>query len=282
MNSIVPFGDFKPYYEINREERFFTATLYALLLNERNLRSFIQLLNTKLMPNEKIDETRIPEFEIYVEYAYLRDCWNSLGVSRDKNETKISIIRKSLAVLGISNSELESLKFHDWNRCFVGRGRPSAKYLQNPGTWSIVQIAKSGYFPNTPERNEDFKKICYFKWCFNIKPDLVIKIGKKKVISIEAKLESGEGKYPSNEAEIKVFKDRGIESIKQTKLQRFMFEKLLGLDSIAIYLTKRVSNHRKDDDCYQISWGEILPQLDKSNLHPFVLKAIKSNEYLNQ
>lgn len=265
-----------PYYEINREERFFCATLYALLICNNNLAKFVHYLNQQYLKNtgEAVDENDFDNMELYVEYAYLRDIWNSIGP--DNNEKKRDLILKSL---GLSNHSLDSLDVHGLNQVFVGRGEPSITYIQNPGTWSISKYSKSGFFPN-PEGNVDFEKVCKFKWCFNIKPDIVIQIGKKRVISIEAKLESGEGCYPSNEKEIEEFKRRSLKLIKQTELQKFMFEQLLGIKASLFYLTKNKSK-TEEVGCFQITWDEIFTKLDFEGFHPFVRKALNKNLYLN-
>lgn len=263
----------KPYYKINREERFFCATLYSLLVqNNDNIKAFIRFLNEQSGDITKINEGKIEEFELYLEYAYLRDIW--FDMNPDDNVKKHDFIFKSLQ---LSNKKLESLSTYELNNMLVGRGKPSESYIQNPGTWSISKFAR--LFPHHPQSNEDFEKICKYKWCFNIKPDLVIQINHDRILSIEAKLESGEGSYPSSEVHIKEFNRRGLKPVKQTELQKFMFEKLLDMKVDIFFLVKSESE-RREGDYTQITWCDVFSKLDFRGMHPFVLKALKENKHL--
>jgi hypothetical protein len=262
-------GISEPYYKINREERFFCAILYGLLIqNNSNLKSFIRLLNQKLDTNISISNESYNNFEIYFEYAYLRDIWNNIGFDNDSNTKKHELIFNSL---DIADKKLRTLNTLELNKTLVGLGKPSELHIQNPGIWSISMYAN--YFPGTDEGNSDFLKISMFKWCFNIKPDIVIQITPNKAISIEAKLESREGYYPSSDEHIKEFRKRNKNLIKQIDLQIFMFEKLLDT-RVSLFNLVTKETKLKDERCKQITWKDVFLNLDLQSVHPFVLKAL--------
>jgi hypothetical protein len=258
----------EPYFTINREERFFCATLYSLLVQKNdNLKRFVSFLNSRLeREKDRVDEQRADDFEIYVEYSYLRDRWNSLH----NNEEKWRLIFDSLQ---LSDTSLSRLSVPQLNAALVGFGEPSSDQIQNPGTWSISRY--SNLFPRDVQGNRDFERLCKFKWCFKIKPDLVIQVNPNRVLSIEAKLESREGTYPAPAYRKEWIEERHLDPVKQTGLQSFMFDDILNMRASLFYLVKESSRDRRDG-IPVITWQEVFGELDLTGTHPFVPRALKA------
>ncbi len=173
------------YSEINREERNYAAIFFTALCKEGNTERFLKYCGFE----EKIGA----DFGIYFEYAYLRDLWSEI-----KNEnTRKGIIRQKLKIKGID--DILNLSPIGINIKFGVGGKASSDFIQYPGKQSIVKYNK--HFPD----NDDFLKICKFKWSFNIKPDIIIHLEKDRAICIEAKYESGEEWYPASDLEKEIF-----------------------------------------------------------------------------
>jgi len=241
------------YFEINREERNYTAILFTALCKQQNAIKFLQRsgLNVDILG---------PDFGIYFEYSFLRDLWFQIN----DNEIKKKIIRNLLSINDI-DSILER-PIVEINRTFGVSGTPSSEYIESPSNWAISKY--SSQFPC----NEDFKKICMFKWSFNIKPDIVIHIDKNTALCVEAKYESGEGQYPSSQKETLIFNERKINKVGQTRLQKYMMEDLLGIRTKFMFL---VSKKTRSDSHEVIVWKEAFELLDISNLPGFVKQMVK-------
>lgn len=237
------------YYEINREERNYAAIFFAALCKPNNTESFLNYCGFE----GKLSQ----EYGIYFEYSYLRDLWYQI---KDE-ETKKKIICKSLKIDEIE--KIIELPLEEINRKFGVSGEPSSKYLQFPGKWSIMKYNQS--FPN----NEDFLKVCKFKWSFNIKPDIVIHLNKDNAICIEAKYESGEGYYPASNIEKTIFKERSLSYVGQMKLQKYMMEELLGIKTDFMFL---VYKKEKSGTHKVVSWAEAFGTIDMDGMPEFALK----------
>lgn len=246
------------YFEINREERNYAAILFAALCRPGNVGKFLRFIGFKSDPE--------PDFGIYFEYAYLRDLWNDIGREEIKSEEiKKEIIRKNLTIKGID--DILRLPLVEINRKFGVGGELSSEYLQYPGKWAIVNYNK--HFPD----NDDFLKICRFKWSFNIKPDIVIHLDKNTAICIEAKYESGEGFYPSSDRERAIFKEREIKKyVGQMELQKYMMEDLLGIKTDFMFL---VSKKEKSETHKIVSWAEAFSCLNMDGMPNFALQMVK-------
>jgi hypothetical protein len=240
------------YAEINREERNYAAVFYAALIQPGNTERFLNLLG--------IDETPGDEFGIYFEYAYLRDIWNKITDDKTKKE----IIRQLCPVSSID--EVLSGSAQDINHYF-GASKESATYIQQPGWWAISK------YDRTIANNDDFLKVCKFKWSFNIKPDIVVHQDKNRAICIEAKYESGEGQYPSSEKDKAVFNRREIPYVGQMELQKYMMEHLLGVQTDFVFLVYRKS---KSETHKVVTWSEVFDCLDTSKLPPFAQTMIRN------
>lgn len=240
------------YCEINREERNYAAILFAALCKPGNAERFLRYCG--------FEEKLGLDFGIYFEYAYLRDLWSKIKGEGVKKE----IIRQHLRINGID--EILNLPVMEINRMFGVGGQPSEDFVQYPGKWAIVKYNKN--FPD----NEDFLKVCRFKWSFNIKPDIVIHVDKDRAICIEAKYESGEGSYPASDIEKTIFKERGIPYVGQMGLQKYMMEELLGVKTDFMFL---VFKKEKSETHKVMSWAEAFGNLDMGDMPPFVIEMAK-------
>ena len=240
------------YCEINREERNYAAILFAALCKPGNSARFLAHCGIAGEPGL--------DFGIYFEYAYLRDLWNQIS----DEEIKKEIFRQNLNIQGID--EILNQPSLEINRTFGVGGPPSPDFVQYPGKWAIVKYNR--HFPS----NEDFLKICRFKWSFNIKPDIVIHLDKDRAICIEAKYESGEGSYPATETDKAIFNERGITYVGQMELQKYMMQELLGIKTDFMFL---VFKKETSDSHKVISWGEAFGCLDMSEMPPFALEMAK-------
>lgn len=137
---------------------------------------------------------------------------------------------------------------------------------QYPGKWAIAKYHKN--FAN----NDDFLKICRFKWSFNIKPDIVIHLDKNNAICVEAKYESGEGSYPSSDVEKAIFRERGLDYVGQMELQKYMMKELLGVNSEFIFL---VFKKEKSETHKVVSWAEAFSCIDMDGMPNFAMQMAK-------
>lgn len=243
------------YHAICREERNVAAIFYHLLLKGTNLRRFLDRVDCKL-------PIRTDEIAIYFEYAFLRDLWNARV--RDV-ETARSLI---LDLLAPSNAdELRRMSVVEVNEFFGAVPVASRDYIQMPGKWSIDRFA--GHITD----DEAFLRTCRFKWAFNAKPDIVIHTTHDAALCVEAKVEAGEGQYPTKPSEIAEFKRRGIPLQGQTDLQAYILRELLGIDAEFVFLvaapSARSATHRT------ITWADAFSALDTSNSPTFMARWIE-------
>jgi hypothetical protein len=244
---------FPNYSEINREERNYAAIFFAALCTPGNAEKFLSSCG--------FDETIGPDFGVYFEYSFIRDLWYRI---KDE-DTKKEIIKKKLNINGID--DILNRPVLEINKLFGVGGEPSSDFLQYPGKWAIVK-----YNRNFPD-NDDFLKICRFKWSFNIKPDVVVHLDKNHAICIEAKYESGEGSYPGGSKEKEIFNSRRVEYVGQMELQKYMMEELLGVKTEFMFL---VFKKEKSETHKVISWAEAFANLDVGSMPPFALDMVKN------
>lgn len=237
------------YFKINREERNLAAIFYHTLLLGDNLKIFLDTIGCKFPIVEK-------EMGIYFEYAYIRDLWSNIG---QDNEFKKKLI---LDLLQPKNRiELESMDVYEFNKFFGAARALSTEYIASPGNWSIR------YFSKNITDNAELIKVCKFKWCFNAKPDIVIHTSNDTAICIEAKIESEEGKYPSNDAEREIFHKRGIDLVGQLSIQKKIMEGLLGIQTDYIFLVQKKSINETHKAW---TWQEAFANLDTTNCPYFI------------
>lgn len=240
------------YSEINREERNYAALLFSALCIPGNAERFLQICGYKEAPG--------PDFGIYFEYAFLRDLWCTI----DGEAIKKDIIRTHLRIGGID--EILALPVKEINLRFGVAGEPSSTHVQFPGKWAITKYESQ--FPD----NDDFLKICRFKWSFNIKPDIVLHLDSNRALCIEAKYCSGEGRYPASESEKAIFRRRRIDYVGQMELQQYMMQELLGIDTQFIFL---VSKNEHSATHKVVSWGEVFHALDLETMPKFAQSMAK-------
>lgn len=244
------------YHAINREERNLAAIFYHALLVGENLERFLSKINC-------LWDLKRDEAGIYFEYAYLRDLWfHTKG--DEANEKKRRLI---YGILQPGNLDaLQAMSPLEFNRYF-GVGNCSKTEIQSPVEWSIDRFA-----PHIAD-NAEFERVCHFKWAFKIKPDIVIHPTDDTAICIEAKLASGEATYPSKPSEKAEFKRRNLSFIRQTALQRYLMEALLGLQTQYIFLVQRKGARSATHTT--LLWQDAFEGLDTSQSPIFVQKWLQ-------
>lgn len=240
------------FHLLSREERNVVAILYHLLMDRSNLGRFLNALGSRL---PVVDD----EIAVFFEYTYLRDLWAQKVAGHDDLAR-----RMILELLAPPNAdELANADPSEFNRFF---GAPAKARVQSPGRWSIKR-----YAPNIAD-NDFFLRVCRFKWAFNAKPDLVIHTTRNAALCIEAKVESGEGVYPTSGDEVRIFRERGIDLQSQTDVQVFALSELLGLQAEFAFLVERGAaqspTHRT------VLWRDAFASLDTSAAPTFVREWI--------
>jgi hypothetical protein len=269
-----------PYSTFNREERNVAAILYHLLLTGDNLTRFCDKIGAPL----DRDPSRV---EMYVEFAYLRDLWHALqvaslasqalGVARgqrhDKDLVAANAVRRKLILDSLhpsAEADLAECSTIAFNRHF-GAARASSRYIQSPGRWTVIGLAKR------LTDDAEFLRTCRFKWAFNIKPDLVVIDQAARAVCVEAKVESGEGSYPTSELEREEFDRRfgaGQGRVGQLELQRQLMENLLGFETTFVYLVQDLPGGAADSAAITMSWKDAFGALDCEGCQPYMKKWI--------
>ena len=272
----VPVLGESSFYQFVREERFFCSILAHLLMQEGpNLQSFLDLVSEKTGDRPLVKAADVQHAEIYLEFSFLRDYWDSLG--RD-NGAKRRFIFDSL-------SKIKSLRhygqhdfpeeIHKFNGYFMGdRGSRIQKDIVFPGQWTVEALFQK--FRHVPDQFRDF---CRFKWSFNIKPDIVLLIPGAKPICIEAKLESSEGRYPTRRRECERFDELFGEEqgrVGQIELQRFMFAALLDSPCESLFLGRNPGSGPS------LTWHEAFEALDLSSSIGFVRALVEENRHIRR
>jgi hypothetical protein len=263
LREIINFQE--GYNIINREERNLAAIFYHALLVNDNLNRFLKHINCNFPVNEK-------ELGIYFEYAYLRDLWHSI---ENNNSLKRKVI---LSLLKPKNHEfLENAPISEFNKYFGAVRKRNNKlvssndYIESPSNWSMI------YYNDTILDNEEFLKVCYFKWSFNAKPDIVIHTTHNHAICIEAKLVSGEGSYPSNNIEKDIFKKRNLKYVGQLSIQENIMEELLGIETNYIFLVRKKPSLITQKE---LTWKDAFGSLDTSSCPNFIKDWIERKDII--
>ncbi len=244
------------YFQINREERNLAAIFYHTLLLDSNLKHFVKLIGC----TQKIVDD---EMGIYFEYAFIRDLWSNINI-KSGNDFKRKLI---LDFLNPANrQQLEEMSILEFNEYFGAVRTLSANIIASPSNWSIK------YYDENISDNNIFLEVCKFKWCFNAKPDIVINTSNDTAICIEAKFESGEGQYPSNEYERGVFRRRGLPLVGQLSIQKKLMEDILGIETDYIFLVQKKSS---SDTHKTWLWKEAFDCLETSSCPHFIKEWLK-------
>ncbi|AER57027.1 hypothetical protein DSC_11915 [Pseudoxanthomonas spadix BD-a59] len=215
-----------PYVHYCREERNFAAVLYHLLLDDACLARFLALIDE--------DNVDASDVRVYFEYACLRDLW-AVASKRGEHDRAAHNARLREAIISLLGDATFlpgiDVDCEAFNRFFVGdRPRAASKTdIQMPSRWSDRR------FSAWEAKGRNFAELaCALKWAFNAKPDLVLDLGCDRIVCIEAKLESPEGKYSAVGAT--------TFTMRQMELQQRIFQNLLGYDGAKFVL---VSNAKK-------------------------------------
>ena len=243
------------YSAINREERNLAAILYHALLVNDNLDRFLALIEC---PGDVVES----EMGIYLEYAYVRDLWFHI----EENDTKRRLILELLKPM--NSNELQGMTDLEFNSHFGAAPKPSKMYIQSPGLWSLSR------FDKTIEDDDEFLKTCLFKWAFNAKPDIVIHTSRDEAVCIEAKLVSPEGQYPQSGGEKGIFRSRGLEYVRQTTLQKYLMEDLLGINTWFVFLVQKTS--QAADSHQLLLWEDVFRSLGLSDIPRFMRETISA------
>jgi hypothetical protein len=242
------------YYRTSREKRNHAAILYHLLLSDtKNLQRFLELVGHK--PTKGLEE-----LEVYYEYAWLRDHW--YGMKRDNEAKKkylLGLLPESL------RSTLEPMDPLEWNRFFAAQPVPSPKRFQSPARWS------PGTMPNGIDR-ATFARISRLKWCFNVKPDLVIITGERQAVCIETKFDSLQTSYQEPNPAYPE-----LEPVTELQCHRYMFEHLMDDGPWEVSYVLLSKKKTESEEFTGITWQEVFDRMDASNSHPFVSRWLKEN-----
>jgi len=165
-----------------------------------------------------------------------------------------------------NREQLEEMSVLEFNKYFGAVRALSTDIIASPSNWSIK------YYDEKISDNNTFLEVCKFKWCFNAKPDIVINTSHDTAICIEAKYESVEGQYPSNEYERGVFKRRGLPLVGQLPIQKKLMEDILGIETEYIFLVQKMSSSNTHKTW---SWKEAFECLDTSNCPYFIKEWLK-------
>jgi hypothetical protein len=252
------------YWQICREERNLAAILYHLLLRPGNLQKFLDLAGYGV----PLDDGQAA---VYFEYAFLRDIWSSMTLDHaDKGGLDGVNARKRRAILDVLRPQksawLSSCSVAEFNGHFGAAA--NSKYIQSPSNWNLSKFAETIGDP------QEILRVSKFKWAFNAKPDLVIQPDAGHALCVEAKFESPEGLYPTSGAEKKIFDELHLPRVKQTELQKYLLESLLGLDAEFLMVTsgkKKALVGQK-----HLSWGQVFSALDVEGESPFVVGWVEA------
>lgn len=244
-------GPIVGYHRINREERNHVAILYHLLLHRStNLEHFLKVT----LERPDVDASSC---ELYLEFALLRDRWHNLN-----EDGRRALLEFHLPTV---MAERKGLSIEEVNRSFAVRSpKPSKTEIQSPANWVASRIQGLD--------TEMTKAVHELKWCFNLKPDLVIVTKKGQVICIEAKVESGQGRYTCD------LPKGGTHSINQQCCQEIMFTRFLGVEAPDLQMVLLGKNSSTKSRSLPITWSKAFAGLDPSGSHPFVERWLKENE----
>jgi hypothetical protein len=265
------------FYRFVREERLFCATLAHLLMQRGpNLAAFLDLINAKVPHDSQLVTSRLEEAQIYVEFTFLRDYWNSLGRDNDAKRRLVFALLSKVDRLRHYHDESFPSTIPEFNEFFVGPfGGRIRRDIVYPGQWSVTTLSER--FGREPEEFRDF---CRFKWAFNIKPDIVVLLPGAKPLNIEAKLESKEGQYPTSKRESEIFDTlfgAGKGHVRQIELQQFMFGRLLDAPCQSVLIA---GSKGRGTDVPFLTWEEVFKELDLSSSIGYVRRLVEENRHL--
>lgn len=269
LRTLLAVDEHETYADFCREERNYAALLYRDLLSAEGLRHFLEKLQLPVPEN-------IGDAEVFFEYAHARDLWARFGVEprgRSRHEKREWLDRINAAyrrtistLIGAPTGLLETRSSpSEFNQFFTAR--PSATHIQMPNQWDQKRFTQwaaeyarfEGVEMGSEKANQFAFRICRLKWAFNAKPDIVIHLPDNRAICVEIKVDSKESVYKCGD---KV--GSGVPPpMKQTELQRFVLEELLGYQTCFVLLSTGASGALSTgavvgDRLIQIGWQDLV------------------------
>ena len=231
------------YGAVVREERFFCAVLFHLLLSEMSSADRMREVLQKCgVPDAEYRD--LSSVRVFVEYAMARDLWNSLGTDIKANDAKRRFILDLLPNQAILSEDTPISAF---NR-LLGTKPVSEDFIQSPARWGIATIHDNFNDPVLVERASQLK------WAFNVKPDIVIEIDEESVVCIEAKVESSQDVYSNG---------LGFTQT-QCQVQSFLMSELLGFTNVhQVFLAPW--DNRKEPPYTHVTWASIFKGAKSTN-----------------
>ena len=170
------------------------------------------------------------------------------------------------------------------NRRFVGPGpsrRISPDQVEQPSHWGVKAL--DAVAREAGLSAAAFRDLCMLKWSFNTKPDLVVLMPGLPAISVEGKLESVMGRYPSGGEDGKFFGDWFKNSavdhrVRQLELQRFLFERVLGKSVVQVSIERKTATGR--EGVVGLAWKQVFGAMDLAHSTPFVRRYVELNTHL--
>ncbi|MBK9149082.1 MAG: hypothetical protein IPM12_14860 [Flavobacteriales bacterium] len=256
MNDSTSFQE-TPYYRFNREERNYAAILYHLLLSgQHNLKAFLNLI-------EHRSERSIEQCDVYYEFALQRDAWHQMDDAAKRDWLLLKL------PLGLDPPSHEE----GWNTFFGLTRNPSRTVYQSPASWVLSRIDDS-------VQGQQYRDLAMLKWCFNIKPDLVIITGRKQAVCIEAKVESGQGKYPTSSIDKAEWKRRVAGSyVDQLDCQRHLFHHVLEFPIEAVTYILLDEKGAGAGEAKGLSWKSAFAAMETAPSHPFVENWLRDRNW---
>ncbi|NLV42876.1 MAG: hypothetical protein GXY07_00075 [Candidatus Hydrogenedentes bacterium] len=230
------------YGQVVREERFFCAVLFHLLISDLGfLDSFLKKCG--------VLEVDLSEVRVFIEYAMARDLWNSMEGHENVNHNRVLFLKEYVPSLKeYIPKDFNSDSIREFNQRLVAGPSLSNRFIQSPGCWSMEKV-ESLILGGECE----VEGACMLKWAFNIKPDIVIEYSNNHAVCIEAKVESDEDMYK--------FENRYKITAKQTEVQKFLMKKILGYETKHVFLRNSNKESRRGSNEKELclSWTEVFP-----------------------
>lgn len=263
LRTLLPLVPAEIYADYCREERNYAALLYRELLQTEGLRSFLLKLGVPV-PED------LSKSEVYFEYAHARDLWARYGQSQSHAPQRNEVYRRAITTMvGAPAGLLEAFdSVKDFNGFFFagGSARASKDHIRMPNQWDQSQFdnwarkyaAHLGMEPIAPEAIDFAYRVCRLKWAFNAKADIVILLPNNRAICVEIKVASKESSYSCGTGD-------SHRTLKQTELQEYVLEDLLGYQTTFVFLStsgttgSRVASESRN--AIQLAWNGLMEVL---------------------
>jgi hypothetical protein len=271
---------------LNQEERNASAVLYFLLMDPRyRHRLFAGLFPEAWKP---FDVTQV---QVFYAYALPQDLWQAHAQRQPdpeaRNRERLQAIFDLLALPSLQLPAFAAdspedvlngrLQFGGYTgiaafNAYFGIGSPSEEEVQYPGRWSLLGSRQRGFLYRFPEgawqeltpaqrAAHPFFQLCCFKWAFGVRPELLLQVTPERAMVLEARRPAEEATYPASNEELHTIaqrlladRNRTDEVPRQRRLaaQRFMLERLLGMEAAFYYLTAQPE--AVPEGAYNVTW----------------------------